>query len=94
MPFTLNVESLSKMNSKVKSLKTVFIIGAEVPGTKAAEPMAVYYRGIVQPYEMTFNPNVTRRFTTKLEAEAFQKSLQGAHRFSVVEHVIYRQIVK
>ena len=38
-------------------LKTVFIIAAGVPGGKAAEPMAVYsvyYRGIVQPYQMTF----------------------------------------
>jgi hypothetical protein len=54
--------------------------------------MTVYYRGIVQPYEMIFNPNEARRFTTKIEAETFRKSLQGAHRFSVVEHVIYRQI--
>ncbi|GAB3550787.1 hypothetical protein [Spirosoma fluminis] len=82
------------MNSKLKSLKTVFVIGAEVPGTQAVEPMAIYYRGIVQPYEMTFNPNGARRFTTKIEAEAFRKSLQGAHRLSVVEHVIYRQVVK
>lgn len=94
MPFTLNVVSLLKMNSGVKSLKSVFIIGAEVPGIQAIEPMAIYYRGIVQPYEMTFNPNGARRFNTKIEAEAFRKSLQGAHRFSVVEHVIYRQIVK
>ena len=35
-------------------LKTVYIIAAGVPGDKSAEPMAVYYRGIVQPYEMTF----------------------------------------
>lgn len=35
-------------------LKTVYIIAAGVPGDKSAEPMAVYYRGIVQAYEMTF----------------------------------------
>lgn len=45
-------------------LKTVFIIAAGVPGDKSVEPMAVYYRGIVQPYEMTFNPNGAKRFAT------------------------------
>lgn len=76
------------------SLKTVFILGAGVPGDQAAEPMAVYYRGIIQPYEMTFNPNGAKRFSTRAQAEAFRKTLQGAHRFTVVEHVLYRQIVK
>lgn len=95
MHSTLNVANHSKKRARMpKPLKTVFIIGAEVPGTQAVEPMAVYYRGIVQPYEMTFNPNGARRFATKIEAEAFRKGLQGAHRFSVVEHVIYRQTVK
>jgi hypothetical protein len=42
------------MNQPGKELKTVFIIAAGVPGDKSVESMAIYYRGIVQPYEMTF----------------------------------------
>jgi hypothetical protein len=82
------------MNQPNKPLKTVYIIAAGVPGDKSAEPMAVYYRGIVQPYEMTFNPNGAKRFTTKALAESFRKTLNGPGRFTVVEHVLYRQIVK
>ena len=42
------------MSQPSKPLKTVFIIAAGVPGNKSTEAMAIYYRGIVQPYEMTF----------------------------------------
>ncbi|RCR67029.1 hypothetical protein [Larkinella punicea] len=82
------------MNQPGKELKTVFIIAAGVPGDKSVESMAIYYRGIVQPYEMTFNPNGAKRFSTKAKAEAFRRTLEGSHRFTVVEHVLYRQIVK
>ena len=75
-------------------LKTIFVLAAGVPGDQSAEPMAVYYRGLVQPYEMTFNPNGAKRFSTRAQAEAFRKTLEGSHRFTVVEHVLYRQIVK
>ena len=81
------------MTQALKPLKTVFIIAAGVPGDKSAEPMAVYYRGIVQKYEMTFNPNGAKRFATKDKADAFRRTLEGPHRFTVVEHVLYRQIV-
>lgn len=82
------------MNQPSKPLKTVFIIAAGVPGDKSAEPMAIYYRGIVQKYEITFNPNGARRFPTKVKAEAFRRTLEGPQRFTVVEHVLYRQVVK
>lgn len=75
-------------------LETVFIIAAAVPGNKATEPIAVYYRGIVQPNEMTFSPNGTRRFTTRAQAETFRKESKDPHRFRVIEHILYRQIVK
>ena len=82
------------MSQLIKPLKTVYIIATGVPGDKSAEPMAIYYRGIIQPYEMTFNPNGAKRFTTKDKAEAFRRTLEGPHRFTVVEHVLYRQIIK
>lgn len=76
-------------------LKTVFILGAGVPGDRAAEPQAVYFARIHgTTYEMTFNPNGAKRFATKALAELFRKTLNGHHRFTVVEHVLYRQIVK
>lgn len=82
-------------NSRIDGrLKTIFIIAASVPGDRSAEANAVYYRGIIQPYEMTFNPNGAKRFSTRAQAEAFRKTLEGPHRFTVVEHVLYRQVVK
>jgi len=83
------------MNQAAEPLKTVFILGAGVPGDQAVESQAVYFVGFMNTtYQMTFNPNGAKRFATKALAESFRKTLNGSHRFTVVEHVVYRQIVK
>ena len=83
------------MSQVAKPLKTVFILGAGVPGDQAVESQAMYFVGFTSTtYQMTFNPNGAKRFTTKALAESFRKTLNGPHRFTVIEHVVYRQIVK
>ena len=51
-------------------LKTVFILGAGVPGNQAVESQAVYFVGLMDTtYQMTFNPNGAKRFATKALAD-------------------------
>lgn len=90
------------MSQVIKPFKTVFIIAADVLGDNSIEPMAVYYRGIVQKYEMTFNrtggpAQRSQGIRHKGQSRSLSPNARTALQLSNTREagaVLYRQIVR